>query len=247
MAVPMGHGYPSSYYPPQQVVYVERPVKKKKPKKRHKIKTKPKDLFEQYEADFESTYVSEEKSKKKGKHKVKDLFKSYEEEMEAFYPPLKEIEKLEEPKPLKKRGKHKMKKIEPLWVTPEDIPEEEDEDWMIRQEKQWKKQAEDFKRMSESGKKLALGTAKTFESAKRKARRFGRGLKGFYRQARMKLGMKVPKRPPVQVFIEPTEEGDYVVYGQVKRTEVPVMRPTRPIKVFTPPPKGEYIRYEELM
>jgi hypothetical protein len=49
------------------------------------------------------------------------------------------------------------------------------------------------------------------------------------------------------VFIEPTKEGDYVVYGQVTKTEVPVARPTRPIKVFVEPPKEQEIKYEELM
>jgi hypothetical protein len=66
---------------------------------------------------------------------------------------------------------------------------------------------------------------------------------------RMKLWMKVPTIPPVQVFIEPTEEGDYVVYGQVTKKEVPVMRPTQPIKVYEEKPlkEEEYLKYEELM
>ena len=243
MGMPMG--YPSPYYPPQQVVYVERPVKKKKPKKRHKRKAKPKDAFEQYEAEVkameqfmpEAPEIEEEKPRR---HKRKRR-PTHEEELES----LEEWMAFTEAPT--RVGKHKVRKVEPLWITPEDIPEEEEEDWMKRQQEQWKRQQEEFIKMAESGKKFAEGSYRTFTEAKRKARKLSRGLKSAYHSLRRRLGLKVPKRPPVQVFIEPTAEGDYVVYGQVKRTEVPVARPTRPIKVFVPPPEEEEIRYEELM
>jgi hypothetical protein len=198
--------------------------------------------------------------KKSGKHKIRkrepDLFEVYEKEMESLYPELPE-EEPEKPKKLKMRvskvkskGKHKVKKEEqlPFFPSPEDLPEEEtEEEWLERQRKSYEEQAEDFKKMAESGKKFALGTYTTVNKAVIGAKRLGRKLGRTLQEVKSKFGKhKVPRRP-IQVFIEPTEEGDYVVYGQTTRREVPVVRPTHPVKVYTEPfREEEYVKYEEI-
>jgi len=198
--------------------------------------------------------------KRKGKHKVHrkepDLFEAYERKMQTLYPePQLPEEEYEEPvkkiKGKKSRGKHKVKKEEvmPFFPSPEDIPEEEsEEEWLERQRKGYEQQAEDFKKMAESGKKFALGTYTTVNKAVRGAKKTGKQLGRFLQQVKSKFGKhKIPKQP-IQVFIEPTEEGDYVVYGQATRREVPVKRPAQPVKVYTEPLKEEeYVRYEKLM
>jgi len=194
-------------------------------------------------------------SKKSGKHKIRkrepDLFEAYEKEMKVMYPEFEE-EPVKKMKVEKSKGKHKIHKEDEelsFFPSPEDIPEEEsEEDWLKRQQKGYEQQAEDFKNMAESGKKFALGTYTTVNKAVKGAKKVGKQLGRFLQQVKGKFGKhKVPKEP-IQVFIEPTEEGDYVVYGQATRREVPVKRPTQPIKVYTEPiHEEEYVKYEELM
>jgi len=181
--------------------------------------------------------------RKSGKHKRKNTFSQYESEIEAleqYLPP-------EQKKP-KKKGKHKVKKDErlPMWVSPEDIPEEEEMDWLERQRKQYEKEVEDLKKMGETGKRVAIGTYKTVEGAVKSAKRFGKKTKSFFSALKRKFGKHRIKEPPVQVFIEPNEEGDYVVYGQTKRTEIQFKRPKKPIDIKVPPlRREEYVVYGE--
>jgi len=193
-------------------------------------------------------------SKKSGKHKIRkrepDLFEAYEKEMKVMYPEFEE-EPVKKVKVEKSKGKHKIHKEDEelsFFPSPEDIPEEEsEEDWLKRQQKGYEEQAEDFKNMAESGKKFALGTYTTVNKAVTGAKRLGRQLSRKLQQVKAKFGKhKVPKQP-IQVFIEPTEEGDYVVYGQATRREVPVVRPTHAIKVYEEKPlkEEEYVRIEQ--
>jgi hypothetical protein len=201
---------------------------------------KEKDLFDLYEEEFEEMeqFVPQEMEEapvKKPKKRHKRKRPSHEEELEvleSFLPP--------EPKT---KGKHKVKK-QPLWVSPEDLPEESEEDWLKRQQEQFKAEQQRFIELAESGKKFALGTYKTSQDALRKAKRFGRQLSRGYKQLRGKLGKHKVKQPPVQVFVEPTQEGDYAVYGQFKKTAREVKYPKVPIKIQTKPLREEeYVRY----
>jgi hypothetical protein len=196
-------------------------------------------------------------SKKSGKHKIRkrepDLFEQYEAEFERMYPEEEEYEEepVEKVKVKKSKGIHKVQKEESLslFPSPEDLPEEEsEEDWLERQRKGYEEQAEDFKKMAESGQKFALGTYHTVNKAVQGAKRVGKKLNLTLQMIKSKFGKhKVPNQP-IQVFIEPTEEGDYVVYGQTTRREVPVSKPTQPVKVYTEyPSEEEYVKYEELM
>ena len=184
--------------------------------------------------------------KKSGRHKIRshDPVSSYERElkaMEEFLP------SFEEDRPAKK-GKHKVKseKVEPLLISPEELPEDESqEEWFERQKKQYESEAKEFQEMAETGKRFAIGTYTTVNKAVKSAKKFGRKANVFFQQIRGKFGKHEMKRTPVQVFIEPTEEGDYVVYGQVTKKEVPVVRPERPIKVSVPLKEEKYVKYGE--
>jgi hypothetical protein len=200
-------------------------------------------------------------SKKSGKHKIRkrepDLFEAYDKEMKELYPESEEEpeeeyeESVKKMKVKKSKGIHKVQKEESLslFPSPEDLPEEEsEEDWLERQRKGYEEQAEDFKKMAESGQKFALGTYNTVNKAVQGAKRVGKKLNLTLQKIKSKFGKhKVPNKP-IQVFIEPTEEGDYVVYGQTTRREVPVSKPAQPVKVYTEyPSEAEYVKYEELM
>ena len=142
----------------------------------------------------------------------------------------------------KKRGKHKIKKEEPLFISPEDIPEDEtEEQWLERQRKSYEKEAKELEELAKKGQAVALGTYKTVSSAVRGAKRLGRKFTSFVRS---KLGKK-EKLPVVQVFVQPKEEGEYVVYGQAVRREAPVKRPTQPIKVYLPEKERKELTYGE--
>jgi hypothetical protein len=173
------------------------------------------------------------------RHKRKKSKPSYEEELEV-------LESFLPPEPVSKsKGKHKVKR-EPLWVSPEDIPQESEEDWLKRQQEEFKKDQEKFMALAESGKKFALGTYKTSQDAVRKAKRLGRQLSRGYKSLKAKFGKHKVKQPPVQVFVEPTEEGEYAVYGQFKKTAREVKYPKTPIKIETEPLREEeYVRYGE--
>jgi len=151
---------------------------------------------------------------------------------------------------MQKIGRHKIRKRETLDLATrleKDYQRRmrEEERSYNRQMREFKKQSEEFKKLGESGRAFAVGTYKTAEQAYKVATRLGtkasRSLKGLFARFR---GKQVT-RPAVQVFVTPTDEGNYAVYGQVKREEVPIKRPARPIKVYVPEKKREEKIYGE--